>query len=125
MPTLLRSYTVGQLLGKVLRQGPPGRVAVMGTGGLSHWVGSDERRGFLRQAAGTRFGHEQEFPLVLAERGRINAQFDADFLAMLVRGAAREFIHEWSNERLDAEAGNGALEIRNWLTIAGATDDAP
>jgi 2,3-dihydroxyphenylpropionate 1,2-dioxygenase len=125
MPTLMRSYKVGQLLGQVVRQGPPGRVALLGTGGLSHWVGSEERRGFLRQAAGTRFGHEQEFPLVLGERGRINAQFDIDFLAMLGRGAAGEFIHEWSNERLEAEAGNGALEIRNWLTIAGAADDAP
>jgi len=125
MPTLKRSYGVGELLGQVLRQGPPGRVALMGTGGLSHWVGSDERRAFLRQAAGTRFGHEQEFPLVLGERGRINEQFDMDFLALLGRGAASEFIHLWSNERLEAEAGNGALEIRNWLTIAGASDDAP
>ena len=75
MPTLKRSYGVGELLGQVLRQGPPGRVALMGTGGLSHWVGSDERRAFLRQAAGTRFGHEQEFPLVLGECGRINEQF--------------------------------------------------
>lgn len=125
MPTLMRSYVVGQLLGQVIRQGPAGRVAIMGTGGLSHWVGSDARRGFLRQAAGTRFGHEQEFPLVLPERGQINEQFDTDFLATLRRGAAREFIDAWSNARLEAEAGNGALEIRNWLTIAGATDDAP
>jgi hypothetical protein len=125
MPTLERSYTVGRILGQVLRQGPAGRVVVMGTGGLSHWVGGDERRGFLRQPAGTRYGHEQEFPLVLPERGAVNDQFDADFLDTLNRGAAREFIGEWSNERLEAVAGNGALEIRNWLTIAGVADDAP
>ena len=125
MPTLTRSYVVGQLLGQVVRQGPPGRVAIMGTGGLSHWVGSEERRGFLRRAPGTRLGHEQEFPLVLAERGRINAQFDTDFLARLGRGGARDFAREWSNDRLEAEAGNGALEVRNWLTVAGAAADAP
>jgi hypothetical protein len=125
MPTLERSYTVGRILGDVLRGGPPGRVVVMGTGGLSHWVGSEARRSFLRQAAGTRYGHEQEFPLVLPERGAINAQFDADFLDALNRGAAREFISEWSNARLEAEAGNGALELRNWLTLAGVAQDAP
>ncbi len=125
MPTLERSYTVGRILGQVLRQGPPGKVVVMGTGGLSHWVGSEERRRYLRQPAGTRHGHEQEFPLVLPERGAINAQFDAAFMEALNRGAAREFIRDWSNDRLEAEAGNGALEIRNWLTIAGVTEDAP
>jgi hypothetical protein len=125
MPTLERSYAVGRILGQVLRQGPPGRVVVIGTGGLSHWVGDAARRDFLRQPAGTRYGHEKEFPLVLPERGTINEQFDGDFLDALNRGAAREFIREWTNERLEAVAGNGALEIRNWLTVAGVTEDAP
>jgi hypothetical protein len=125
MPTLERSYTVGRILGQVLREGPPGRVVVMGTGGLSHWVGGEERRGFLRQPAGTRYGHEQRFPLVLPESGPVNEQFDGDFLDALNRGAAREFIRDWSNDRLEAVAGNGALEIRNWLTVAGLAEDAP
>jgi hypothetical protein len=125
MPTLKRSYAVGQILGQVLRAGPPGKVVVMGTGGLSHWVGDDRRREFLQWPAGKRLGHEQEFPLVLGERGRINADFDAAFLAALNRGAAREFIDAWSNDRLQAEAGNGAQEIRNWLTVAGVAEDAP
>jgi hypothetical protein len=98
---------------------------VLGTGGLSHWVGDDARRGFLQQPAGTRLGHEQEFPLLLPERGQINEAFDHLFLEALQRGAAKQFMHEWTNERMVAEAGNGAQEIRNWLTVAGAVEDAP
>jgi 2,3-dihydroxyphenylpropionate 1,2-dioxygenase len=125
MPTLERSYEVGRILGEALRSGPPGRVAVLGTGGLSHWVGSDERRAFMKQPAGTRHGHEDEFPLVLPPRGHINAEWDHDFLSALDRGQAREFIANWPDERIAREAGNGALEIRNWITVAGVTQDAP
>jgi 2,3-dihydroxyphenylpropionate 1,2-dioxygenase len=125
MPTLERSYTVGRILGRALRDGPHGKVVVLGTGGLSHWVGDEKRRDFLRWPAGTRFGHEQEFPLVLGDRSPINAAFDAEFLEALNRGAARGFIQAWSNDRLQDEAGNGAQEIRNWLTVAGVAEDSP
>jgi 2,3-dihydroxyphenylpropionate 1,2-dioxygenase len=125
MPTLERSHTVGRILGKVLREGPPGKLVVMGTGGLSHWVGDEGRRDFLRRPAGTRFGHEQEFPLVLGDRSPINEAFDAEFLAALNRGAARQFMQDWSNDRVHDQAGNGAQEIRNWLVVAGVADDGP
>jgi len=125
MPTLDRSHKVGQVLGDVLRAGPSGRVVVIGTGGLSHWVGNEARREYLRWPAGSRIGHEAEYPLVLGERGAINEAFDQAFLAALGRGAAREFIEEWPAERIESEAGNGGHEIRNWLIVAGATADAP
>ncbi|SRR6266542_2610284 len=125
MPTLQRSYKVGEVLGQVLRTASGGKVAILGTGGLSHWVGDEPRRNFLQQPAGTRFGHEQEFPLVLGERGEINSQFDREFLETLERGAAVQFVREWSNERLVEVGGNGAQEIRNWLLVAGVAQDAP
>lgn len=125
MPTLRRSHAVGQVLGDVLRGAPEGRAIVLGTGGLSHWVGDDARRAFLRQPAGTRFGHEAEFPLVLGERGVINEAFDRAFLQTLERGEGGSFAREWDNTRLEAEAGNGGFEVRNWLIVAGAAHDAP
>ena len=125
MPTLRRSYAVGRIIGEALRGGPPGRVAVMGTGGLSHWVGDERRQAFLRWPAGTRYPVEQDYPLVLPERGRINEAFDQQFMASLGKGAARAWIEEWPDERIDAEAGNGGQEVRNWLTIAGMVDDQP
>jgi 2,3-dihydroxyphenylpropionate 1,2-dioxygenase len=125
MPTLRRAYEVGRIIGHALRQGPGGRVAVMGTGGLSHWVGDERRQAFLREPAGTRYAREQEYPLVLPERGRVNAEFDQEFMACLAEGGAPRWIEEWSDERIYAEAGNGGQEVRNWLTVAGLVDNAP
>ena len=125
MPTLRRSYEVGLKIGAAIRRGPSGRIVVIGTGGLSHWVGGVERRAFLNWPAGTRLAHQAEFPLVLPETGPINEAFDREFLAALERGGARAFIEEWPHARIDDEAGNGAQEIRNWLLIAGIVKDAP
>ena len=100
-------------------------VVVIGTGGLSHWVGSEARQAFLRRLAGDRYGHEHEFPVEIGERGRIADAFDTLFVDHLSRGDAPGFIADWSNDRVVAEAGNGAQEIRNWLTIAGMVEDRP
>lgn len=123
--SLDRSYDVGRRMGEALRAAGPGRVVVIGTGGLSHWVGSKERQDFLNRPAGTRYGHEQDFPVVLGERGEINAEFDRSFIDVLANGGGQAFAGEWTNDRLVAEAGNGAQEVRNWLVVAGLVGDAP
>jgi hypothetical protein len=123
LPTLTRSHAVGATLGEAIRGGPDGRVVVIGTGGLSHWVGSEARQAFLRRPAGDRYGHEAEFPVEIGERGRINDGFDRMLIDHLSRGAASSFLADWSNDRVVDEAGNGAQEIRNWLTIAGLVED--
>lgn len=125
LPTLARSYDVGAKLGDAMRAGPAGRVVVIGTGGLSHWVGSEARQAFLGRPAGDRYGHEHEFPVEIGERGRINEEFDRLFIDCLARGEASSFLADWSNDRVVDEAGNGAQEIRNWLTIAGLVQDRP
>lgn len=125
LPTLRRSHDVGRRLGDAIRSGPAGRVVVIGTGGLSHWVGSEARQAFLRRPAGDRYGHEHEFPVEIGERGRINDAFDRLFVDHLSRGDAPGFVADWSNDRLVTDAGNGAQEIRNWLTIAGMVEDRP
>ena len=56
--------------------GPDGRAVVIGTGGLSHWVGSPARRAFMNRAAGTRLAELAEHPVVLDETGEINQEFD-------------------------------------------------
>ena len=125
LPTLSRSHEVGRKLGDAMRNGQDGRIVVIGTGGLSHWVGSPARQAFLRRPAGDRFGHEQEFPVEIGERGRINDGFDRMLIERLSRGEAAGFIDEWSPDRVIEEAGNGAQEIRNWLTTAGIVEDRP
>ena len=74
-------------------QGFAERVVVVGTGGLSHWVG-------------------------LPESGQINQEFDREFLRRLEVGD-RGPLTSYTRQEIDA-AGNGAHEIRTWLAAAGA-----
>jgi 2,3-dihydroxyphenylpropionate 1,2-dioxygenase len=124
LPTLARSYEVGQKLGAAIRSGPPGRVVLVGTGGLSHWVGTEEQQLFRRRPAGTRFGQPQS-PMTIEDTGPVNAVFDRAFLDVICTGGTPAFLRDYDTERLYDEAGNGAQEIRNWLLVAGAMQDRP
>jgi len=99
MPSLGRCYRLGAALRRAIEQWPnPARVALIGAGGLSHWVG-------------------------MPGMGRINVDFDRWFLSRLAAGRAEEVV-----TLTDAEverAGNGAHEIRSWLTVAGAVPGKP
>lgn len=100
MPTLRRCLQLGRELRRAVESwdAPGERVALVAAGGLSHWVG-------------------------LPRMGQINEQFDRWFLALVAEGRAAEAA-ELSEARLE-EAGNGAHEIRSWLTLAGAMGDRP
>ena len=95
MPTLRRCYQLGRELRRAIEawDAPGQRVALVGAGGLSHWVG-------------------------LPEMGRINEEWDRWFLDLIATGRAEEAI-ALSEAEVEA-AGNGAHEIRSWLTVAGA-----
>src|SRR5262249_27015858 len=66
-------------------------------GGLSHWPGTPQM-------------------------GRINEEFDQEFLALLSAGDGY-YAAAWSNEYILEHAGNGGLEIRNWIFAAAAIGD--
>jgi aromatic ring-opening dioxygenase catalytic subunit (LigB family) len=89
-----RAWQLGEALGEAIRtHGGHERVALIGTGGLSHWVG-------------------------LPEMGRVNEAWDREVLDRIAAGRGRELAEvtpEWV-----AQAGNGAEEIRNWLVVLGA-----
>jgi 2,3-dihydroxyphenylpropionate 1,2-dioxygenase len=124
LPPLQRSHEVGKALGRAIRGGPPGRVVIIGTGGLSHWVGPEAYQDFMREPAGTRIDRKKDFPMTIGESGYVNEAFDRSFMDLLCAGRAQDFIRDWDSDRLHAEAGNGAQEIRNWLLVAGAVEDA-
>ena len=93
-PTPKRCYDLGVMIRKAIEsQSMAERVVVIGTGGLSHWVG-------------------------LPESGQINEEFDREFLRRLESGDRHE-LTSYTREEVDA-AGNGAHEIRTWLVAAGA-----
>jgi aromatic ring-opening dioxygenase catalytic subunit (LigB family) len=89
-----RSLALGEaLVGAIASHPSELRVAIVGAGGLSHWVGTPEV-------------------------GDIDEAFDRWFLDALAQGALEDVAAV-----PDAEielAGNGAHEIRSWLVAAGA-----
>jgi aromatic ring-opening dioxygenase catalytic subunit (LigB family) len=97
MPSLKRCWQVGGFIRETVERWPEKkRVAVIGTGGLSHWVGPPET-------------------------GRINVEFDRWFLQCLVEGKAVEVIERYKKaEDLEKIAGNGGQEVRDWLAVAAA-----
>jgi len=74
------------------------RVAVIGSGGISHWVGT-------------------------AEMGRVNAEFDHQILDYAQRGDLAA-LAALSDEYILANGGNGGMEIRNWACAMGALEGA-
>jgi 2,3-dihydroxyphenylpropionate 1,2-dioxygenase len=124
LPTFARSYEVGTKLRNAIEAGPSGRVVVVGTGGLSHWVGTEEQQQLRRRPAGTRINAKAAGPATIDEIGPINEAFDRDFIMRICNGATRSFVQEWNDERVYVDAGNGAQEIRNWILLAGVMNDA-
>jgi hypothetical protein len=89
-----RCYAFGQALGAAIRSFDGlRRVAVIGTGGLSHWIGT---------------------PRV----GDIEEGFDRWFLDRLEQGKLDDVL-DLPDDEIEL-AGNGAHEIRSWLAVAGA-----
>jgi 2,3-dihydroxyphenylpropionate 1,2-dioxygenase len=124
LPTFARSYEFGAKLRKAIEAGPAGRVVVIGTGGLSHWVGTTDQQQFRRRPAGTRLNSGSSATITIDDVGEINETFDRDFIATVCAGNTRSFVRDWDNERVYVDAGNGAQEIRNWIVIAGLMNDA-
>jgi aromatic ring-opening dioxygenase catalytic subunit (LigB family) len=93
MPTAKRCFAIGQFLGRTLERNQK-RVAMIATGGLSHWPGE-------------------------AKHGKINIPFDKNFLDNLI---VRDFtsLTAYTHDEINTEAGSGGHEIRTWIALAGA-----
>jgi aromatic ring-opening dioxygenase catalytic subunit (LigB family) len=99
LPGMRRCFALGQALAAACEALPREcRVGILGSGGISHWVG-------------------------LPRFGEINEDFDREFLG-LVAEAGYERILEWTDGWIEQTAGNGALELRNWMVAAGAAHGA-
>ena len=95
LPTVRRCHQMGGFVGTFIRSRPRAeRVAVVATGGVSHWVGTPET-------------------------GRINPEFDHWLLDHVAR-ADIEPILALTHAEIERDAGNGGQEIRNWMAALGA-----
>lgn len=95
LPTLRRCHAVGGFVGAFIRAWPGAeRVAVVASGGISHWVGTPET-------------------------GRINEEFDHWVLDHVARADVEPLVRLTEAE-IERDAGNGGQELRNWVALLGA-----
>jgi 2,3-dihydroxyphenylpropionate 1,2-dioxygenase len=128
LPSLSRCAALGRSLGAAIRAADAGRILIVASGGLSHWLPSNDPRdasvSAQRRAAmihGRRdvraFAATRE-PGVRALAGnpgaRVNAAWDAWFLKQLVT-ADLDPVTGLGDEGLQGQAGSGGHEIRTWL----------
>ena len=93
MPSLARCYRWGELLRQAIESYPePLRVAILGTGGLSHSIGEPTM-------------------------GAIYEEFDRETIRLFGRPA--DELIQYLDAELPT-SGNGSEEIRNWLVAHGA-----
>ncbi|MGT2511105.1 DODA-type extradiol aromatic ring-opening family dioxygenase [Cupriavidus basilensis] len=94
-----RAIQVGRHIRDAVSAGPEDeRVVVIGSGGISHWVGT-------------------------AEMGKVNETFDREILGYAERNDLR-VLAALSDEYILANGGNGGMEIRNWACAMGALEGA-
>ncbi|MFD0689198.1 DODA-type extradiol aromatic ring-opening family dioxygenase [Actinomadura fibrosa] len=137
LPTLARCDALGRAVREAVEAFPgERRVAVIGSGGLSHrlpwpdWRSPDgEDEEFMVRAWLDGRNNWQDYDarrreIIRAARAAINPEFDDAFLAMVEKGELHR-ITAYTTERLEEAAGNGAQEVRTWLVMAAALGHVP
>jgi Catalytic LigB subunit of aromatic ring-opening dioxygenase len=95
LPRLRRCHAMGGFVGDFIRAHPARRrVALVASGGISHWVGTPDT-------------------------GRINPEWDHHVLDHIAR-ADLEPLLGLTHEDIERDGGNGGQEIRNWIALLGA-----
>lgn len=97
MHTVRRAFEFGELLRQYIeRDGAEHRIALIGTGGISHWVGN-------------------------ARHGDLNIEFDEWFVDRIVSGDL-DALRAMRQDEIEV-GGDGANEIRNWISVAAAVPE--
>ena len=88
--SMKRSHELGKCIGDAVRAWPQEeRVVILGTGGISHWVGT-------------------------REMGKVNPEFDHQVLDLTEKGDLQALMKLEDGYILE-HGGNGAQEIKNWV----------
>jgi hypothetical protein len=95
LPAPRRCHAMGAFVGSFIRARPATeRIAVLATGGLSHWVGTPET-------------------------GRVNPEWDHWVLEHVARADVDALLRLTPAE-IERDGGNGGQEIRNWIALLAA-----
>jgi 2,3-dihydroxyphenylpropionate 1,2-dioxygenase len=128
LPSLRRCVALGRALGAAVRAADAGRVLVVASGGLSHWLPSNDPRDAsvpAERRAAMIHGRQDVRAASAARESRVrdmggnpgapvNAAWDAWFLKQLGT-ADLDPVAELGDEELEERAGSGGHEIRTWL----------
>jgi 2,3-dihydroxyphenylpropionate 1,2-dioxygenase len=90
---LPRAYAFGEALRRAADELPE-RIAVIGTGGISHWPATPDS-------------------------GKINEVWDREFLDRWSRNNKAELL-DYDDDQVYADAGQGGFEIRTFIAVSGA-----
>ncbi|MFC7049890.1 protocatechuate 3,4-dioxygenase [Emcibacter nanhaiensis] len=89
-----RCYEIGRNMREAVQSWDGAeRVAIFGTGGISHWVG-------------------------MPDMGRVNVEWDKRIMGYIENGDMDSFL-ALSDEEIIEQSGNGGLEIKNWMVAMG------
>ncbi|HLV76433.1 MAG TPA: protocatechuate 3,4-dioxygenase [Marinobacter sp.] len=95
--TTRRAYELGQQIASAVEAfDSTDKVFMIGSGGISHWVGT-------------------------AEMGKVNEEFDREIINLCCEGDIEGLV-SYTDEQILQRAGNGAMEIRNFLCAMGAVN---
>jgi aromatic ring-opening dioxygenase catalytic subunit (LigB family) len=94
---LHRVWAFGDALGRAARSVPE-RIAIVGTGGISHWPATPDS-------------------------GKINEEWDRDFLGRWCRNDRSELL-DYDDLSIYAEAGQGGFEVRTFIAVSAAAAGA-
>jgi 2,3-dihydroxyphenylpropionate 1,2-dioxygenase len=138
LPSMERCAALGRALGAAIRAAEfGGRVLLIASGGLSHWlpsndprdasVAADRRASVIHGRKDVRAVAAAREPAVRALGGNpnahVNSEWDSWFLKQLADGDLAP-VAELGDAGLEENAGRGGHEIRTWL-VGLAAADAP
>lgn len=135
LPSMARCVALGRSLGAAIRNAGAGRVLIVASGGLSHWLPANDPRDPsvpAERRAATIHGRRDVRAFAAAREpgvrdlagnpgARVNGSWDAWFLRQLA-AADLDPVVALGDEGLSEKAGNGGHEIRTWLIGAAAAD---
>jgi 2,3-dihydroxyphenylpropionate 1,2-dioxygenase len=134
LPGLARCVGLGRALGEAIRgSSHPGRVLLVASGGLSHWLPSndprdpavpaDRRASMIHGRRDVEAFSAAREPRVRALAGRpdapVNADWDGWFLDRLASGDL-DAVAALGDDGLEKDAGTGGHEVRTWLIALAA-----
>ena len=135
LPTMDRCFQLGEVLRQSIESWEcDKKVAIVASGGLSHWVPipkidseKQEDQGLIHILKNGRQEIEQleeyldsrKTRVTSLQTGPVNEEWDR-LLLQLIKDKDFDSLRKWTSEFIEENGGNGGQEIRNWLVLLGA-----